>query len=333
MQRSWAPDIYNIVDKVPGTKLLSTTADASKVIADVWAVRADFARDHPEIVKGLVTSIFVAMERLNTDAEYKKQAIGWLAKGYGFPETDIQKMLTDAHNTNFAENKEFFLNADNPTNFQKTWERISYVYSELGKLDGQVPFDKVMDFSVIKSIAASGMFSGQKDIYSAKFTAGDWGRAAEAPLLKNTVHISFYPNNDNPFYMVSTIDGNGKTVEKLHDPTVSKTLQNIATLVGQFDQCVISVVGHTDGSMRGMSHQEWMQPNRREPLIPETKVIDLSQRRANAVVNALVTRYKMPRDKFKAEGKGWSEPANPNDPDNDNANRRVEINIYPLESR
>src|SRR5690606_4204511 len=41
---SWAPDIYNIPEKVEGTRILSTTADASKLIADVWAVRADFAK-------------------------------------------------------------------------------------------------------------------------------------------------------------------------------------------------------------------------------------------------------------------------------------------------
>ncbi len=47
---SWAPDIYNIPDRVAGTRILSSTADANKLIADVYAVRADFVRDHPDIV-------------------------------------------------------------------------------------------------------------------------------------------------------------------------------------------------------------------------------------------------------------------------------------------
>ena len=51
---SWAPDIYNIPEKVKGTRILTTTAEANKLIADVWAARADFAKDHPEIIKGLV---------------------------------------------------------------------------------------------------------------------------------------------------------------------------------------------------------------------------------------------------------------------------------------
>ncbi len=51
---SWAPDIYNIPEKVKNTSILTTTAEANKLIADVWAARADFAKDHPDIVKGLV---------------------------------------------------------------------------------------------------------------------------------------------------------------------------------------------------------------------------------------------------------------------------------------
>ena len=58
----WAPDIYNL-EKVKGNQLLVTTATANKLIADVWFARADFAKDHPDIIEGLVRGIFDAMER------------------------------------------------------------------------------------------------------------------------------------------------------------------------------------------------------------------------------------------------------------------------------
>src|ERR1700674_2242614 len=53
---SWAPDIYNL-EKVKGNKLLVTTATANKLIADVWFARADFAKDHRDIVEGIVRGI------------------------------------------------------------------------------------------------------------------------------------------------------------------------------------------------------------------------------------------------------------------------------------
>jgi len=40
---SWAPDIYKIPERVAGTRILSSTSDANKLIADVYAFRADFA--------------------------------------------------------------------------------------------------------------------------------------------------------------------------------------------------------------------------------------------------------------------------------------------------
>src|SRR5262245_66431936 len=58
---SWAPDIYKITERVSGTRILSSTADANKLIADVYAFRADFARDHPDVVEGLVAGIFEGM--------------------------------------------------------------------------------------------------------------------------------------------------------------------------------------------------------------------------------------------------------------------------------
>src|SRR5206468_11973797 len=42
----WSPDIYNITDKMKGTRLVVTTGTANDRIADVWAVRHDSYRDH-----------------------------------------------------------------------------------------------------------------------------------------------------------------------------------------------------------------------------------------------------------------------------------------------
>src|SRR5262245_33204618 len=45
----WSPDIYVVTDKLKGSRLVVTTGTANHLIADVWAVRNDFYRDHPEI--------------------------------------------------------------------------------------------------------------------------------------------------------------------------------------------------------------------------------------------------------------------------------------------
>ncbi len=316
---SWAPDIYNIPEKVEGTRILTTTAEASKLIADVWAVRADFAKDHPDVVKGLVAGIFKAMDQLKDDT-FKAQAMQWMAEGYGMGADEVQGMAADAHSTNFAENKTFFLNANDPANFERTWKNVTFVYRELGLIGTPVRFDEVMDFSVIKQLDAAGTFTHQRDEYRTTFAPTSYSRVqAEAPILTQTIRINFYPNSANIYEPQH--DESGRAIANtLYDPTVEATLEKVARLAGQYERAVIAVVGHTDGSMRGRG-------------VRVEDVTRLSLDRADAVKQALVKKYKFDPNKFVVEGKGWDAPADAEQPDNHALNRRVEISVYPPESQ
>jgi NitT/TauT family transport system substrate-binding protein len=317
---SWAPDIYNIPERVAGTKILTTTADANKLIADVWAARADFAKDHPEIVKGLVAGIFKAMDQLGGDDTFKAQAYQWMAEGYGMPVDEVQAMAADAHSTNFAENKAFFLNQNEPANFERTWKNISFVYRELGLIDSPVRFDEVMDFSVIQQLDREGTFAHQKDEYRTTFVPTSYSRVqAEAPILTQTIRINFYPNSYN-LYEPKHDELDNPIANTLYDPTVDATLEKVARLAGQYERAVIAVVGHTDSSMKGRG-------------VRFEDVRRLSLDRANAVKTALIEKYKFDPNKFVVEGEGWNVPADPEDPENQALNRRVEISVYPPEAQ
>ena len=78
----WSPDIYNVTEKLKGTRLVVTTGTANHLIADVWAVRNDFYRDHPEIVSGLVQGIFEGMDIVRKDP---KNAASALAMAFKLP--------------------------------------------------------------------------------------------------------------------------------------------------------------------------------------------------------------------------------------------------------
>ncbi len=313
---SWAPDIYNIPERVAGTRILSTTADANKLIADVYAFRADFARDHPEIVEGLVAGIFEGMDLVK---EKPEEAARWMADAFGMKPEEIMSMRSDAHPTNFAENIQFFLNSSNPTNFERTWKNASYVYRELGRISAPVPFDQVMDFSVLQKLQQKGTFNHQKDESVATFTPSSFRKIpAEAPILTQTIRINFFPNSANP-YEPARDDFGSPIAGKLYDPNVSATLEQVARLAGQFARAVILVEGHTDSSMKGK--------------IPVQAVRDLSLARAEAIKRALIDKYKFDPNKFSIEGRGWEVPADPGDPLNHALNRRVEISVFPPEQK
>src|SRR6266567_1572790 len=145
---SWSPDIYNLA-KVKGNRMLVNTGTANKLIADVWFARADFAKDNPDIIEGLMRGIFDGMEALKEQPN-KAAAAKLMAAGYSIPESDALSMQGDAHSTNWAENQEFFLNQNNPTNFERTWNTANYLYKRVGAVSERTEFDQVMDFSVLQ---------------------------------------------------------------------------------------------------------------------------------------------------------------------------------------
>ncbi len=315
---SWAPDIYNL-GKVQGNRLLVTTATANKLIADVWFARADFAQDHPEIIEGLVRGIFDAMEELKGDAA-KQTAAKLMGDGYQLPAAEAGKMFDDAHSTNWQENYQFFLNQNNPANFERIWNQAYYLYSRIQKITHRkVPFDQVMDFSLIKKLGQEEKYASQKDEYSIRFTPKATSEIrVEDEILTNTVVIHFYPNSSELYKKITRREGD-KDVEYLYDPNADLVLDEIAKLAGQFGTARIIIEGHTDNSMQGRA--------------PDTLVKELSNNRANAVKEALVNKFNtLDPNQFNVEGMGWDRPADPNNPHDHMKNRRVEIKIYPAES-
>ncbi len=315
---SWAPDIYNLTE-IADNHLLVTTATANKLIADVWYARADFAKDHPDICEGLVRGIFDGMEMMKTD-EGKQQAAQHMSRLYNIPATDCMAMLSDSHSTNYAENREFFMNQNNPANFERTWGTATNLYRRMGRISSPVPFDEVMDFSILQKLESEPKYANSRNEYQVSFTPKtvESIKAESGEILTNVVTVNFFPNSFDLYKKITTFE-NGETVEKLYDPNVDLVLEEIARLAGQYGAARIVIEGHTDASMRG--------------TVPEETVIELSNNRANAMKEALLRKYpSLDPGQFGTEGLGWSVPADPNDPDNHAKNRRVEVKVYPLEA-
>ncbi len=61
---------------------------------------------------------------------------------------------------------------------------------------------------------------------------------------------------------------------------------------------------------------------------------ELSLRRANAVKQALIRKFPtLQPNQFTTVGRGWDRPADAERPEQPAKNRRVEIKVYPLESK
>jgi NitT/TauT family transport system substrate-binding protein len=315
---SWAPDIYNL-EKVKGNRILVTTSTANKLIADVWFARADFAKDNPDIMEGITRGIFDAMQDLKQQ-DAKQKVAKLMAAGYSIPEGDALGMLGDAHSTNYAENRDFFMNQNSPTNFERTWSTAYFLYKKINAVTDQTPFDQVMDFSIIQKLGADQKYASQKNEYDIHFAPASAGsvQGEKDEILTKTVVIHFFPNSWDLNKKV-TRNADGKELEELYDPNVTFVVEEVGKLAGQFGAARVVIEGHTDGSMRG--------------TVPKSLVQELSLNRANSVKEAIVRKFpSLQPNQFSATGLGWDKPADPADPDNSAKNRRVEVKVYPAEA-
>ena len=315
---SWSPDIYNL-EKVKGNRILVTTSTANKLIADVWFARADFAKDNADIMEGIARGIFDAMQDLKAQ-DAKQKVAKLMAAGYSIPEGDALGMLGDAHSTNYAENRDFFLNQNNPTNFERTWATAYFLYKKINAVTEQTPFDQVMDFSIIQKLGAEQKYASQKNEYDIHFAPASAGsiQGEKDEILTKTVVIHFFPNSWDLSKKV-TRNAEGKEVEELYDPNVNFIVEEVGKLAGQFGAARVVIEGHTDGSMRG--------------TVPKSLVQELSLNRANSVKEAIVRKFpSLQPNQFATAGLGWDRPADPSDPENHAKNRRVEVKVYPAEA-
>jgi NitT/TauT family transport system substrate-binding protein len=315
---SWAPDIYNL-EKVKGNHMLVTTATANKLIADVWFARADFAKDNTDIMEGITRGIFDAMVDLKSQ-DAKQKVAKLMAAGYSIPESDALGMLGDAHSTNYAENRDFFLNQNNPTSFERTWDTAYFLYKRINAVTDKTTFDQVMDFSVIQKLGSDQKYASQKNEYDIQFAPASAGsiQGEKDEILTKTVVIHFFPNSWDLNKKV-TRDTGGKDVEELYDPNVGFVVEEIGKLAGQYGAARIVIEGHTDASMKSS--------------VPKSLVQELSLNRANSVKEAIVRKFpSLQPNQFSTAGLGWDRPADSSDPDNNAKNRRVEVKVYPAEA-
>ena len=312
----WSPDIYNITDRLKNTRLVVTTSTANHLIADVWAVRNDFYRDHPDKVAGLVQGIFEGMDMVRANPTNAARA---LASAFSLKEQECQNMIGkdggiaegDAHLTNYRENAKFFLDPFNPANFEVVWNSASTIYKSLGTIATTVPASKVKAGSVLAGMSEA--YKDVRDLSQPTFRPDALTKmSAEAGpgqgLLTKAVQIAFEPNSYN--------------LNTNYDPTIPVTLKEIGELSGKFGNAYIIIEGNADGSHKG--------------IVPADLVRQLSYDRADSVRKAIMDKYKFDPNKFKVVGNGWDNPlpasTDPSNAEHNKRNRRVEVKVFPLET-
>ena len=226
----------------------------------------------------------------------RKQAAELMSKLYSIPAGDTLAMLGDALSTNYAENRDFFMNQNNPANFERTWNTAYLLYRKMNRIGQAVSFDQVMDFSILQKLETP----------------------EGSEILTKVVTLHFFPNSWDLRKTVSVRE-NGKDIEKAYEENTDAVLEEIAQLASQYGAANVVVEGHTDASMKGQ--------------VSAQLVKELSANRAASVKTELLKKFpELNANQFSTVGLGWEKPFDDKDPNNHALNRRVEIKVIALEN-
>jgi ABC-type nitrate/sulfonate/bicarbonate transport system substrate-binding protein len=133
-------------DSVKGARILLSTKTASRVIADVYAVRADYLQKNRKAVESFVHGLLVGQEKLNDlmhakssrSSEYKAAltASAQMLLDSAQAVSDSEGLYGDAEFVGHGGNVEFFATPNYPRNLAKLTQEIQQTFATIGLVQG-----------------------------------------------------------------------------------------------------------------------------------------------------------------------------------------------------
>jgi NitT/TauT family transport system substrate-binding protein len=217
-------------------------------------------------------------------------SVSTIAKAFKQTDDETRGVLAKIKPTTFADNRVFFGMEREDAPFMTLFDDASRVWQAEGVIKASAQAAPTRYLKALESMSKE--FAQEQVVEKFAFTGGP--KTETAPLLTKSVSV-YFPTG------VDRLDANAK-----------KVVDGFAEVVAQFGNAYVRVEGNTD-------NEGARDPN-----------VQLSKRRAQALVDYLVTKHGFDRGRFVAVGNG------PDKPVGDNAtvagkeqNRRTDFQIIP----
>jgi len=301
----WTPRTDEVVEKSNGKAKVLVSNRNLLVIADVLAVNRGFAKEHPDMVRGLVHGILEGNKRLR---DQQAANIGVVAKAFGWSEDEARDELAHVHLANLPENNAFFAGTiDSAGSFGGIFQSSVLAYGEL--LKNPTDAARFADTSALEALTKKGLYPEQRIAIAPIKTATQASLEGD-PLLSKDIRFFFEPNS-------SVLDKDAKQNLDYLD-TIKRFLQ-------VSPGSTVLLRGHVDNARVDEFRQQGGEQLVKSMAL---KAMELSRQRALAVSEALRGRYKdIDAARVEVVGRGWEEPAGPDS----ETNRRVEVQWFTLE--
>ncbi|MEP7321162.1 MAG: phosphate ABC transporter substrate-binding/OmpA family protein [Saprospiraceae bacterium] len=292
----WSPDDVACLQAVPGSKILQSTKSASNIIADAFIAKRAWADANRDKLRKLYEGWMKGAAEINANESNKRKAAKILAENLsGFDEQAAYDAISNTRLATHGDNVNFFgLNpAYKGVTGEQLYTRMTNTYKSIGYAQGKIPNWRLISdpLSVRNTNLTTPENAAEGQKVFTKVT-DEVGKSKEAIATKR-VSISFRSGE-------SALDENAKFI-------VDKEMVEIAKA---FSNSRIRVEGNTDNVGSDATNQL------------------LSRKRAQAVVDYLVTIYGMNRNRFTVIGNGAGNPVDDNTTEAGKAkNRRTDFQL------
>jgi NitT/TauT family transport system substrate-binding protein len=292
----WSPDDADCVSKVAGSKVLSSSREASNIIADVFVTKKKFLDEHKKELKGLVEGFFRGNAEINQSEANKTKAAKILAAGMQQPEDFCLQAINNVRLCTYGDNVNFFNIKGNfkGVTGEDIYNQMSVKYAKAGYQTNGVPnWRTVSSSELVGQINLSGAENAAEN--GATFTAPDDKNKTSDAISTKPVSISFATGS-------AILDENAKYIID----------HEFVDIVKSFANSRIRIEGNTDNTGSAATNKK------------------LSEQRAQAVADYLIKTYNFDANRFVIIGNGPDKPvADNNTPEGKARNRRTDFQIIP----
>lgn len=294
---------------VAGARILLSTKTASRIIADVYAVRSDYFRAHRKETESFVHAMMLAEQEVgelfrNKEAKKNayKQMLAAASKILLDSEqatADTEGLHGDAEPVDFAGNVRFFTDHNWPRNFDKLTDEVQTSFIALGMLTKKIPFEHAgWDYPGMKSGIKTAAVTNEQPKFDSSAVARVVAKKQAADTLSSGALFSFevyFKPNQNSFE------------PEIYADSFDNAIKKATTYSG----AVITVEGHSDP----LGYLKKKKEGAPEIVLTQHRQAakNLSVQRAIAVRDALISYasskgISLDRSQLTVIGQGIAQP-------------------------
>lgn len=270
----WAPDDEDCISAIQGAKVLASTKQANSLVSDGLIAKKEWLDNNKDLAIKIAKAILWANSEIKFDKNKFNEGAESFAKAF---ETDEEFAKASSSKINYAtlEDEANWLGLNTEytgMTGERIYTKMSRTYSSLGLCKSVLPWNKVAYTEIIEALLETNDIGNKQEAIGTKekeFTAPTEQMETVDAFSSKKVTICF----DNASY---ALDNNARAI-------IDREFVDIAQ---QFSNARIRVEGNTDNTGNYNSN------------------VALSKARAQAVVDYLVSEYKMNKNRFIVVGNG-----------------------------